>query len=263
MPAVIWRRRKDQLSWLESHNGAYERLCGVAAVNRIDNVKTAIACGAGAWGLINPVYRVYARAVGFHIDACQPGAHNAKGKVEAKVRLSRLRVNPGRHRFEGLDHLQAWTDERLVRWARKAPCPATGQSVYESWQREVELLRPPDHLPRPFDVAVTRPVEKDCMVRFEGRSYPVPFSFVGQLVEVRGCAETVQVWVGGQLLREHPRGTAARIVIDQSCYEGEATERVIPPPPLGRMGRRLEEIMQMPVEQRPLDLYAALAEAAR
>jgi hypothetical protein len=29
------------------------------------------------------------------------------------------------------------------------------------------------------------------------------------------------------------------------------------------MGRRLEEIYQMPVEQRPLDLYAALAEVAR
>ena len=33
--------------------------------------------------------------------------------------------------------------------------------------------------------------------------------------------------------------------------------------PLGRMGRRLQEIAALPVEQRPLDLYAALAEVAR
>jgi hypothetical protein len=53
------------------------------------------------------------------------------------------------------------------------------------------------------------------------------------------------------------------VLIDPRCYEGEATERVLPPPPLGRMGRRLAEIAALPVEQRPLDLYAALAEVAR
>jgi hypothetical protein len=29
------------------------------------------------------------------------------------------------------------------------------------------------------------------------------------------------------------------------------------------MGRKLQEILELPVEQRPLDLYAALAEVAR
>ena len=53
MVAVIWRRSKDQLSWLQSHNEAYARLGGVAAVNRIDNVKTALCRGAGSWGKSN------------------------------------------------------------------------------------------------------------------------------------------------------------------------------------------------------------------
>jgi transposase len=53
-PAVVWSRSEDQLHWLAAHNGAYRRLQGVAAVNRIDNVKTAIAVGAGAWGTIHP-----------------------------------------------------------------------------------------------------------------------------------------------------------------------------------------------------------------
>ncbi|MGA7279239.1 MAG: hypothetical protein WBW79_14975 [Desulfocapsaceae bacterium] len=57
MMAVIWRSSKDQLSWLESHNEAYARLGGVAAVNRVDNVKTAICYGAGSWGKINQVSR--------------------------------------------------------------------------------------------------------------------------------------------------------------------------------------------------------------
>ncbi len=263
MPAVIWRRGKGQLSWLESHNEAYRRLGGVAAVNRIDNVKTAIAAGAGAWGRIHPVYRAYARAVGFHIDACAPRAGNAKGKVEAKVRLSRLRINPGKGPFDGMEELQAWSDKRVARWAEKAVCPATGRSVRASWEQECRWLRSVESLPTPFDVVVTRPVYKDCMISFEGRFYPVPFRYVGQRVEVRGCADTVEIWKDGRLLRAYPRHTPERVLSDPSCYEGEATDRVLPPAPLGRMGRKLEEIRTMPVAERPLDLYAALMEVAR
>ena len=54
-----------------------------------------------------------------------------------------------------------------------------------------------------------------------------------------------------------------RLLIDPSHYDGPGDDRVAPPVPLGRMGRKLQEILEMPVEQRPLDLYAALAEVAR
>lgn len=132
MPAVIWSRDEDLLSWLWCHNEAYRRLAGVAAVNRIDNVKTAIVQGAGAWGVIHPVYRAYARSVGFHIDACAPRQAQAKGKAEAKVRLSRLRLAPGGRRYDGLRELQASSDRRIRSWAERATCPATGHTVYES-----------------------------------------------------------------------------------------------------------------------------------
>jgi hypothetical protein len=83
------------------------------------------------------------------------------------------------------------------------------------------------------------------------------------MVEVRGCARIVQVVHQGALVAEHPRHTPERILIDPAHYQGEATPEVVPPMPLGRMGRRLQEISSMRPEQRPLDLYAALAEVAR
>jgi hypothetical protein len=118
-------------------------------------------------------------------------------------------------------------------------------------------------LPEPFDVAVNRPVNKDCTVNFENHAYTVPFRYVGQVVEVRGCADKVQVLAEGKVQVEYPRHTPHRILIDQSCYQGESTEGLLPPLPLGRMGRKLQELMDMPVESRPLDLYAELAEVAR
>jgi len=86
---------------------------------------------------------------------------------------------------------------------------------------------------------------------------------VEQVVEVRGCAGKVQILSEGRIVREYPRNSEERVLIDPTCYEGKATERVLPPTPLGRMGRKLQEIWEMPVHVRPLDLYAALAEVAR
>ncbi len=100
-------------------------------------------------------------------------------------------------------------------------------------------------------------------MNFESRSYAVPFRYAGQWVEVRGCAETVEIWAQGVRLMSYPRHSAERILLDPRCYEGEATDRVLPPPPLGRLGQRLQQIMEMPVDRRPMDLYAALAEVAR
>jgi hypothetical protein len=65
------------------------------------------------------------------------------------------------------------------------------------------------------------------------------------------------------VIADHPRGGAALIVKDDAHYEGESTERVIAPVPLGRMGRRLQELGTMAVQQRSVDLYARLAEVAR
>jgi transposase len=259
---LVWSERTDQLGWHQAHNEALRRLGGVPAVLRIDNLKTGIATGAGPWGEINDAYRVYARAVGFHVDACLPRCPEHKGKVENKVRFVRRRLRLG-GAFAGLGELQRQTDEQLAASDERRVCPATGLSVRQSFEAEARLLRPLGVLPEPFDLALTRAVQRDCTVSFEGRSYSVPFRLCGLAVEVRGCCGVVQVWHEGRVVAQHPRNTRRRLLIDQAHYDGEADERVIPPVPLGRMGQRLQEILEQPVERRPLDLYAALAEVSR
>jgi transposase len=263
--AVVWSRSLDQLAWHHVHNEAYRRLGGVAAVNRIDNLKTGIARGCGAWGQINEQYRVYARTMGFHVDACEVRSPEQKGKTERRVGDCKGLDIPGRC-FDGLDGLQAWTDaDRAARVVQRI-CPATGLSVAASWEAEKPFLRPlPDRLPEPFDLVKTAPVHKDCSVHFEGRTYIVPFLYAGREVEVRGCSGSVQILdpQTAVVLIAYPRHTPERILIDPACYEGPGTAEVIPPKPLGRMARKLQELASQPVERRPMDLYAALAEVAR
>jgi transposase len=259
---LIWCRHMDQLSWHRAHNEAFRRLGGIPAVLRIDNLKTGIVHGAGPWGEINEAYLAYARGLSFHVDACLPRKPEHKGKVENKVRFVKRRLLLAKP-FSGLAPLQEQTDEQLLQSATRRTCPATGQTVQETWAAEQPLLRPLPILPEPFDLTTTRPVQRDCTVSFEGRTYSVPFVLCGLTVEVRGCAEVVQIWHEGQVMAEHPRRTQERLLLNPAHYEGPGDERVMAPLPLGKMGRKLQEILEMPVEQRPLDLYAALAEVAR
>jgi transposase len=92
--ALVWARCKDLLAWLWAHNEAFRRLGGIPAVVRVDNEKTAVSRGAGAWGTINPTYRRYAGTARFHIDACPPRAPQTKGKVERQVRSGRGSCDP-------------------------------------------------------------------------------------------------------------------------------------------------------------------------
>lgn len=262
--ALIWSEHRKLLAWLSVHNAAFLRLGGVPATVRVDNEKTAVMRGAGAWGVLHPVYRRYAEAMRFHIDACPPRAPEAKGKIERRIRDGRFGCTPYAQHWNDLEELQAHTDARGRELMARRRCPATGTGVLEAWQAERACLTPlPEPLPEPFDLAVTRRVGTDCTVRFEGRTYSVPFRFLGEQVEVRGCARQVQILAGAGIVASHPRATPERIVLDASHFEGPSTETVTAPAPLGRMGSRLAEIAAMRPEQRPLDLYAALAEVAR
>jgi hypothetical protein len=142
--------------------------------------------------------------------------------------------------------------------------PATGKSVAQSWAAERALLTPlPETAPAAFDIAVTRPVGKDCLVAFEGRRYSVPFQHVGQRVEVRGCAGTVEIYKDCRRIAVHPRRTDRRLLIKEEHFEGPAAARVTPPPPLGKMGAKIMELAAQPVPRRSIDYYVALMEVAR
>jgi hypothetical protein len=152
------------------------------------------------------------------------------------------------------------------------PVPGSGSAwppasrSRRAWEAEKPFSRPlPGWLTEPFDLVKPASVHKDCTVHFEGRSSAVPFLVAGCAVEVRGCSGCVQILdpQTATVLISYPRHTQQRILIDPTCYEGPGTAEVLSPKPQGRMARKLQEIAALPVERRPVDLYAALAEVAR
>jgi len=264
MEAVVWSERLDELAWLSVHNAALRRLGGVPAVIRVDNTKTAVVRGAGPWGLINERYATYARTLRFHVDATRPRAPQEKGKVERRILAHKTGFDPRRRPWRDLAELQGATDLAVEQSSRRRRCPVTGSSVWEAFEAERSCLQAlPLVMPEPFDLVAQRRVAVDSTVAFEGRTYSVPFRYADQMVEVRGCAGSVQVWAEGEIVASHPRHTRSRILLEPAHYDGPSTDRVLAPTPLGRMGKRLQELWALAPERRSIAQYAALAEVAR
>ncbi len=80
---------------------------------------------------------------------------------------------------------------------------------------------------------------------------------------MRGLAGRVRILWNTEAIAEHPRGADTLILRNEAHYDGEDTDRVRAPMPLGRMGRRLAEIAASNVQHRSIDLYARLVEVAR
>ena len=259
--AVVWSRSMNQLAWHRVHNEAFLRLGGVAAVNRIDNLKTGVAHGSGPWGKINVSYQGYARTMGFHVDPHEVRQPQQKGKAERRVSV--VKQFNLQQRFESLEHLQRYTDEQLQQATTRQLCPVTGKTVAQTWEDEKRLLRPlPASLPEPFDLIRDCPVHKDCTIRFEGRTYAVPFKYAYQMVEVRGCSGFIQIAdrQTGEIVKQYPRSTEQLLLLDSDCYEGDATDLVQRPRPLGKVSRRFQELEAQSVQRRSIDYYVGMAD---
>jgi transposase len=264
MWAVVWSLSQDFVSWIRCHNEALVFLGGVPWVLRIDNLKTGVSSGAGPWAVVHRGYASYARQLGTEIDPARVRTPTDKGKVERRGRDVVAYLGLETARFQDLEDLQQVSWAKTIERSKQLVHPLLGGSFHEAWQVERPLLVPlPASLPEPFDTQVVREVSMDCMVRFEGREYHVPFELTGRRVEVRGCAGTVEIFHQGEHLVSYPRGTACRRLLRQDFYEGEGTETVLAPTPLGRLGRRivLERSWEIPL--RPIDHYAGLVEAQR
>ncbi len=271
MTPVRFYLDETQLSWLDGHNHALSFLGGVPLTLRIDNLKTGVKRGAGAWAELNDTYQAYADQLGFIIDPTRPRSGQDKGKVERRVQdVVGVIIQRG-ERFVTLDDLNQATSERVIERAKKLVNPVTGDSVYDSWLAEREVLQAlPEPLPNPFDVQVTRKVGRDCLVSFEGRQYAAPFVHAGRNVQVRGAPGKVQIFANGRVVMEYPRGTKARLLIDQACYDpaaapnsrpartGVMEPRIQVPAPLGRVGRAIVADKSWEAARRPLSEYEAL-----
>jgi transposase len=198
---------EGQEAFLEGHAVAFERLGGVPARVRYDNLKPAVVrILSGRDRLESDRFVAMRSHYGFDSFFCEPGPAGAheKGGVEGEVgrfRRRHLVPVPTVRSLADLNALLAAADRADD--ARRIE--GRLRTVGEMAEAERASLRP---LPSErFDATVplSARVDRKARISVRGSHYSVPASFAGRRVAVRLGACTVTVTDGGRVLAEHER----------------------------------------------------------
>lgn len=197
--------------WIEAHNAAYTWFGGVTQLLISDNTKCAVIKACHFDPMVNRSYLFMARHYGTALLPARPRRPRDKSKVENCVGIIE-RWLLGRlcnRTFYSLADLNATirnlvvqlNDERVIRQYGK-----TRRALFEE-------LDAPNLKPLPAEPWVHAQWRRcriglDYHIELERHFYSVPYRFARREVEVRFTARTVEVFLGGDRIAVHMRGSS-------------------------------------------------------
>jgi transposase len=198
--------------WIGSHQRAFAFFGGVPELLVPDNLRAAVRTPDRYAPEPNATYLELARHYGTAILPARPYKPKDKAKAEVAVQvverwvLARLRHQPFFSLRELNVAIAALLTELNARPFQKLP--GSRRELFEQLDRPA-LKALPAHS---FEYAEWRhaKVGIDYHLSVEGRFYSVPHRLVGERVEVRLTAESVEVLHRGQRVAVHPRRGAQR-----------------------------------------------------
>ena len=193
-------------AWTECHVEAFAFFGGVPARLVPDNLKTGVDKPDLYDPKLNRAYAEMAAHYGCLIDPARALKPKDKPRVERPMPYVRDSFWRGRE-FASLEQMQAAAERWSAEVAGQRACrPLEGAApaaVFDAVERDA--LRP---LPAgPFALATwaTAKVGPDIHVKVDKALYSVPWRHIGKTADVRITATMVQFFIGGQLVKSHPR----------------------------------------------------------
>ena len=197
--------------WLSSHVRAFEFFGGVPEIVVPDNLRSGVTQACRYEPDLNRSYQDMATHYGVAVVPARPRKPRDKAKVEQGVQLAeRWIVAALRKRsFTSLSALNQAIGELLERINRRAFRKRSGSrlSLYESLDRPA--LKPLPVERYELGEWKTARVNLDYHIEVERHYYSVPYQLVGQQVEARLTARTLEVIHCGRRVASHPRSHEA------------------------------------------------------
>jgi transposase len=190
----------------DAHNHAFGILGGVPERGIYDNMKTAVdRVGRGKARTVNVRFQAMVSHFLFEADFCNPAAGWEKGQIEKNVRDSRHRLWHNAPKFNCLDELNIWLEQRCQALWRELHHPEDKQrTVVDLWEEECASLMA---VPAPFDgyVEHSKRVSSTCLITFDNNRYSVPATFANRPVSLHVYADRLVVVAEAQVITEHQR----------------------------------------------------------
>jgi transposase len=198
--------KMDQRAWTECHVAAFAFFGGVPARLVPDNLKTGVDKPDLYDPKLNRSYAELAAHYGCLIDPARALRPRDKARVERPMPYVRDSFWRGRE-FASLERMQAEAARWSAEVAGRRQCrPLEGAAPAAVFAAvEQQALRP---LPAgPFVLATwaTAKIGPDIHAQVEKVLYSVPWRHIGKTADVRITGTMVQFFIGGQLVKSHPR----------------------------------------------------------
>jgi transposase len=198
--------RMDQRAWTECHVAAFEFFGGVPARLVPDNLKTGVDRPDLYDPKINRSYAELAAHYGCLIDPARSRKPRDKARIERPMPYIRDSFWRGRE-FTSLEQMRAeavrWSGEVAGRRGCRPLDGAAPAAVFQAVERDALRPLPAD----PFVLATwaTAKVGADIHARVGNCLYSVPWRHIGKTADVRVTATMAQFFIGGELVKTHPR----------------------------------------------------------
>lgn len=198
---------QDLPHWIQGHVHAFEFFGGVPQVVVPDNTKTAVSHAHLYDPDLNPVYAAMASHYGTVVLPARPHRPRDKAKVETAVQVvERSLLAPLRNeKFFSLEALNQALTQRLRALNERPFQKMEGSRASLFAQTEQPALRPLPENRFVYTEWRRAKVHPDYHVQVNRNFYSVPYSLVGQMVDVLISADTVEIFHHNRRIALHPR----------------------------------------------------------
>ena len=246
--------------WAEAHNAAFAFFGGVPQLLVPDNAKVAVIKACHFDPMLNRSYTDLARHYGTAVLPARPRRPKDKAKVEACVRIvERWVLGRLRNRiFYSLAELNAAIAECLADLNERRVLRQFGRTRRQLFE-EVDAPNLKPLPPEPWVHAQWKRcrVGLDYHIALEQHHYSVPHRYARREVEVRYTARSVEIFLGGERIAVHMRGSGNGRHTTVPEHMPSSHRRYLDWTPAkiqeeaGRIGPMLSLLMARIIEDRP------------
>lgn len=192
-----------------------------------DNMKTVVVSAHATSPLLNDGFRDYAEARGLFVDAARVRRPQDKARVENHVAFVRESWFDGEHFADLADARRS--AEKWCRDVAGGRVHGTTRRVPREHYEQDELVHMQAPPSEPFDVPhwTDAKVHEDHHIQVARALYSMPTRYIGRSVRVRADRSTVRVYVGGELIKVHPRKQPGERSTDTSDYPAGKSEYAV------------------------------------
>lgn len=204
---------------------AFEFFDGMPKEILFDNMKTVVDHAKSSFTLtvFNEAFTYFSRDAGFKPIACRPYRPQTKGKVESLAKLmDRLKAYN--------EEFDTWDDLRIIvnnfmNDINNEISQATNEKPIDMFKSEKEHLLPKPNLDTLYSYTSdqedkTVKVNRESMIKYEGRKYSVPIKYIGERMSVV-CDDynNLRIYYNGKFVISHLKTTRPYNYTVDTAYE--------------------------------------------